>query len=81
MTDEPDRSRGSYAAQWPIFASIGVFMAAMAVSQTEADFAAVTVAVVGCSALLMFLAGFTYRERLRQLGREPRLRWFQRMIS
>ncbi len=71
----------TYASRWlgyTVFSSVMALILLTADPAAERAFvvAAGIVATVG-----LFISGFCYRERLRQLDREPRLKAFRRMLK
>ena len=76
-----DKQVPPYARQWPGFVCFCVMLAPGALFQAHSGSVFIA-AIIQIGVLLgIFIAGFCYRERLVQSGREPRLRMFRRMLK
>jgi hypothetical protein len=76
----PGRRQPPYAAQWPFFTAFCAVMAALVVAGARPGIAIQLFGAQLSAFGGMFIAGFCYRERLLQRDRQPRLRWFRRML-
>jgi hypothetical protein len=74
-------SRHPYAAQWWLFFAAMILLSGAAVASVDPSKLIVAVTVQACIVAGSFIAGFCYRQRLHQLGREPKLRAFRRMLQ
>ena len=73
-SDEP------YAAQWSVLATGSVVFGLANAIQASADTRAFAIGIQVVTLAFTFVAGFCYRERLRQMNREPRWRIFRRTL-
>jgi hypothetical protein len=76
------RSDYPYAAQWPLFTAFCALMTVLALAVAASGNSAIIASGSQAAATAgMFISGFCYRERLRQLGKEPNLRVFRQMLD
>jgi hypothetical protein len=74
-------AKASYASQWWLFTGFFGLLAGGTLASASGGLWIVAAVIVACVHAGMFIAGFCYRERLRQLGSDPRWGFFRRMLD